>query len=90
MPVAFLGFVLHDNKRRGLGASLGHAEQRAHSELPHSVLIQDFKGKTVGLGHPARAFSERQGGKKVRGFDRDVSRQIRRFADNPGFFQRGA
>ncbi len=55
-------FVLHDNQRGGLGASLRHAEQRAHSELPHSVLIEDFKGETVGLGHPARAFGERRAG----------------------------
>ncbi len=81
---------MHDDERRGLGASLGHAEQRSHSELPHSVLIEDFKGETVGLGHPARAFSEGQRGEKVGWFHRDVARQIGRFADDPGFFQRGA
>ena len=76
------GCVSNNDERGRLDAALRDAEQGAHAELAHAVLIEDFAFEAAFRGHFAGAVGEDQRGQNVGGFIGEVAGEILRFGED--------
>ena len=71
--------VAQDDHRGRLGAAHGDAEQRAHAELLHAVLIENLAFEALLLGHRPRTRRQHGRSHAIGRLIHQLSRQVLRF-----------
>ena len=76
------GTVAHDDQRGRLRAALRDAQQRAHAQLAHAVLIEHFAIQAKFGGHGAGAVGQDVGGHEIGGFIRQSASEVLRLGED--------